>query len=168
MLWHIREVLENIDEEQFMLDEYRAKLRLITLIHDTFKYQVDYNQPKTGNNHHGYKARVFAEKMLPTAAYADVLTVIQHHDDAYNIWNRANRGGKWSDALAKIDHFIKFLEEKMEDISLYSDFFYCDNKTGDKSMDPYNWFMYQVWIHSKILFWNPFSRSFPKTDYFQR
>ena len=57
VVYHIVEVLENIDEF-FGDDPDRSDLRLIALVHDTFKHKVDRNKPKVGENHHGTIARI--------------------------------------------------------------------------------------------------------------
>ena len=60
---HIATVLDNI--ERFYGDNAaREKLRLIALVHDTFKYQVDTDRARTGENHHAMRARRFAEKYV--------------------------------------------------------------------------------------------------------
>jgi hypothetical protein len=45
----------------------KLKLRIIAIIHDTFKYKVDRSKPKEGENHHGMLARRFAEKFITSA-----------------------------------------------------------------------------------------------------
>lgn len=133
---HIAEVLNNIDT----LDSKRTKqsienLRLIALIHDTFKYKVDRSLPRTGPNHHGYIAKLFAEKY--TSNY-HVLTIIETHDDAYNAWVIGNKRGDWKEAEKRA---MRLYQQVSPCIYQYCDFYECDCKTGDKSMKPYNWFI---------------------------
>ena len=59
IIYHIKDVLNNVDR---FAGSNRADLRLIAIIHDTFKYKVDRDKPKVGNNHHGKIARDFAEE----------------------------------------------------------------------------------------------------------
>src|SRR5689334_3385027 len=45
--YHIADVLANLDRQHLDKEERRA-LRLVALVHDTFKYQVDETRPKIG------------------------------------------------------------------------------------------------------------------------
>ncbi|MEE9214347.1 MAG: HD domain-containing protein [Thermodesulfobacteriota bacterium] len=73
----------------------RSKLRLITLIHDTCKFKVDINKPKTGNNHHAVIARYFAEKYIDDTS---ILDIIELHDEAYLSWRKGHYTGNWQRA----------------------------------------------------------------------
>ena len=59
---HIYEVLENVESlrPRISTQDYRD-LRLITLLHDTFKHKVDESKPRIAENHHAHIARKFAE-----------------------------------------------------------------------------------------------------------
>lgn len=60
---HIGEVLSNV--QRFYGDSpMRPKLRLIAIVHDSFKEFVDRSKPKDGENHHGMIARRFAERQF--------------------------------------------------------------------------------------------------------
>lgn len=132
VLYHIKEVLKNIDE--YSPHKYKAILRIIAIIHDTFKYQVNYKKSKQGENHHAYKARKFGEKYnLPNY----VLDIIEFHDDAYNAWNKGYRKNQWGKAKKRAINLIKKLNDNIE---LYLLFYKCDNNTGNKSQDCYWWF----------------------------
>lgn len=135
VIYHIKEVLENIDKF-YNDDEDRADLRLIAIVHDTFKNKVNQNLPKQGDNHHGSIARKFSEKFFDNDR---LLTVIALHDDAYNAWSAGGRHGDWYKAKRRAEMLIKTLE--MGDcLDLYVKFYRCDNATGDKSQDNYEWF----------------------------
>jgi len=136
IILHIKEVLANI-EKFYADDKDREDLRLIAIIHDTFKYKVNQNQPKTGENHHGMIARKFAEKF---PIHQDVLYVIKHHDDAYNAWQKGGRHGDWYGAKRRAEILIDNLKI-VESLDLYVKFYHCDNATGDKSQENYDWFV---------------------------
>lgn len=133
---HIREVFDNIDKYSTPLN--RRDLRLIALIHDTFKHKVDETKPKFGANHHATIARRFAEKYK---LHIDLLEVIELHDEAYNAWSMGNRKGDWNSAQKRIDKLIQRLND--ENFSLYMTFYQCDNETGDKSQENFVWFKEQ-------------------------
>jgi hypothetical protein len=136
VIYHIKEVLENIDKF-YGDDEDRQDLRLIALVHDTFKHKVDRNQPKVGANHHGTIARVFAQKFRKEH---DLLKIIELHDEAYNSWGTGNRRGDWYKAEKRANQLIQGL--MIEGcLDLYLKFYKCDNRTGDKEQDNYDWFV---------------------------
>lgn len=130
---HVVEVLENVELlRPFCTEQDYFNLRFITLIHDTFKYQVDRNQPKVGANHHGSLARVFAEKFTEDPI---VLAVIHHHDHSYNIWRAyANF------PMERDMRLLQFAEKQQSIIQLLYWFYWCDNNTGNKTQEPFEWF----------------------------
>jgi hypothetical protein len=130
---HIADVLDNVD--RFYGDSpLREALRLIALVHDTFKHQVDFDRPRTGENHHAMRARRFAERFIDDPA---VLEVIELHDEAFNAWQLGNRDGKWDKAQARAERLIRRLGDAMP---LYLAFYRCDNTTAGKDKDCLEWF----------------------------
>ena len=130
---HIGEVLANVEEVALDLED-RRRLRLIALIHDTFKYQVDRRRPRTGGNHHAAIARRFAARYIQDS---DVLEVIELHDEAYNAWSMGDRRGRWEAAEARAQRLLDRLGETVE---LYLRFYRADNRTGSKDQAPLRWF----------------------------
>lgn len=131
ILYHIMEVISNLKH-----DEDYSTLRLIALIHDTFKYKVDQTKSKFGNNHHGYFARKFAENYIDDI---NILNIIQYHDDAYNAWQVGKRKGNWDKANERLDNLFNILNNENA-LKLYSKFYYADNNTGDKIQENFEWF----------------------------
>ena len=134
--FHIREVFKNI-EKYAENDEEREKLRLIALIHDSFKHQVNRDLPRVGDNHHSRLARKFAERYIKDE---DILQVIMYHDDAYNTWVRGTKSGNWD----KAEYQIQTLIDKIDDIDLYTVFYQCDNETGSKTSEDFDWFIKHI------------------------
>jgi hypothetical protein len=133
VIHHIHEVLDNI-ERLHAKSPFREKLRLIALIHDAFKYKVNHDLPKIGENYHATIARRFAEKWISDQ---DVLDVIQYHDDAYDAWIQGSKYGNWDAAEQQANDLIEILGSNLK---LYLDFFECDTATGDKVLTPLKWF----------------------------
>jgi hypothetical protein len=132
VIWHVQEVLENVDK--YCNEENRKNLRLIALIHDTFKFKVDHTKPKHGENHHAMIARRFAERFrLPS----EVLDIIELHDEAYNSWQLIRRKSEYH----AIQRAKKLIERLGDNIDLYLVFYQCDNETGDKERDNNQWFV---------------------------
>jgi hypothetical protein len=133
VLWHIRDVLENVGSLYGRSAE-RARLRQIALIHDTFKYQVDRAAPRGPANTHEYFARRFAERYLTDLG---VLEVIELHDSAYKAHRLLARTGDSAEAARQAQALLARLGAHLD---LYMMFYLCDNRTGDKSMEHYQWF----------------------------
>ncbi len=130
---HIAQVLENIDREPRSQGD-RAKLRLIALVHDTFKYKVNHARPRSGANHHAAIARRFAEGYISDP---EVLEIIELHDEAYNSWGLGARKGRWDRANARAGRLIARLGPLLP---LYLAFYRADNATPSKSSEPLAWF----------------------------
>jgi hypothetical protein len=130
---HIAEVLGNIDDAE-PNDEDRTKLRLIAIVHDTFKYKVRDDRPNVGTNHHAWLARNWAERYIDDL---DVLDVIELHDEAYNSWSMGARKGRWEKAEGRARNLIDRLGPRL---ALYLQFFRADNRTDSKRQEPLEWF----------------------------
>ncbi|HEV8051651.1 MAG TPA: hypothetical protein VGP47_04085 [Parachlamydiaceae bacterium] len=132
VIYHIHEVLGNV-EKNYGDSPMREKLRIITIIHDTFKHQVDMSLPTYGENQHGMLARRFAEKYITDQG---ILEIIQRHDDAYFAW-RFWMNGNREKSLRSVTNLIEVLGD---DLELFTAFYECDNATGDKTPDDVIWF----------------------------
>ncbi|QDT63913.1 hypothetical protein [Calycomorphotria hydatis] len=133
---HIAEVLSNVDK-YYLDNSYRESLRLIALVHDTFKHQVDESLPRSGENHHAMRARRFAERYLDHETDDAILEIIELHDEAYNSWQRGNRDGRWDKAEERATRLLSRLGDSLP---LYLAFYQCDNETGDKDQSNLEWF----------------------------
>jgi hypothetical protein len=131
--YHIADILKNIERLQVDSEE-RCKLRLIALIHDSFKYSVDETRSRTGNNHHARIARHFAERYI---ADAGILLIIETHDEAYTIWRYSVHRGHGQRAEELADYLLQRLGSHL---SLYVHFFYADSNTESKNPAPVIWF----------------------------
>lgn len=134
VIFHVIDVLNNVEKYYFNDLDYE-KLRLIALIHDSFKNKVDNSKHKVGENHHAMIARRFAEKYINDI---DILDVIELHDESYNSWSMGNRKNNWSGAETRIKALIKRLNTKKR-INLYNKFYKCDFTDGKENHD-YIWF----------------------------
>jgi hypothetical protein len=130
---HIREVLANVDR-YFQRSEDRPGLRLIALIHDTFKYKAAEVETGAAKKSHGYWAREFAERYLSQTA---ILEVIELHDEAYKAHVLMTRDGAHEAAEKRALELIHLLGAN---IDLFLRFYWCDCLTGNKSTEHYEWF----------------------------
>jgi len=132
VIYHIGHVLKNVDK--YSSAENRATLRLIAIIHDTFKYKVDRTKLREGENHHAMIARHFAEKYITDP---EILNIIELHDEAFNAWCKGDRNKTWDKAAYRAR---RLMEKLGESLGLYLAFYQCDNETGDKESANFTWF----------------------------
>jgi len=132
---HIREVLDNIDGVPSLSKHERVQLRLIALVHDTFKYAEDRSRPRDWSKHHGLLARHFLE---PYTSDTSVLDVVETHDDAYYAWLDARHA--FRNAVPNGKSLSKLLQRVGYCLQLYYTFFKCDTQTGDKTQASVKWF----------------------------
>ena len=134
VLHHIPEIFNNIETiSPAVSPEIAVKLRLITLLHDSFKYAEDKSSPRDWSKHHGILARQFAESFIEDR---EILEILELHDEAYYCWRavclnfRVEEGEKrWKWLMERIAPFLQ----------LYYLFFKCDTRTGDKTQAPVKW-----------------------------
>jgi hypothetical protein len=143
VMYHIADVLANIDRQKITADE-RRDLRLIALIHDTFKYRVDEHKLKVGRNHHAFIARQFAEQYISNPGLLDI---IERHDEVYHCWRLGHYKGRWHYAEAHVDLLIDKLGAYFP---LYIRFFFADSTTDSKNPEPMNW-MRQLLLRKGIV-----------------
>lgn len=134
VVFHIRDVLQNIDTF-YGRHQDRSRLRLIALVHDTFKYKKAETPVGEKIRPHGFWAREFTEHYLLDQG---VLAVIEQHDDAYKAYRLLDRDPNDETAVSNAQMLIARLGTHLD---LYLHFYYCDNRTGDKSVQSYEWFL---------------------------
>ncbi len=129
---HVADVLANVDRVAEGPAD-RERLRIATLVHDAFKSEVDRSLPKTGENHHGMRARRFAERYITDA---ELLDVIELHDEAYLAWRHGRRTGDWVEAEARARVLLDRLGESF---AFFMRFYRADNETGGKTDEHRHW-----------------------------
>jgi hypothetical protein len=135
VLFHIPEIFDNIDRITPPLSiAVREKLRLITLLHDTFKYVEDKNSPRDWSRHHSILARLFSENYIDDGI---VLDIIELHDEAYYCWRLEVLEDEPEQASARLNMLLDRIGDFLQ---IYYFFFKCDTATGDKTQAPVKWF----------------------------
>ncbi len=131
---HVRDVFDNIDK--LGVDEHtRQKLRLVALVHDTFKFkEVQYSYPREPHQHHAYLARVFLENYIDDSMLLDI---VELHDEAYYSWRAIHMENKEAIGQKRLK---RLLDKVGDGIQFYYLFFKCDTRTGDKNQAPLRWF----------------------------
>ena len=115
--------------------ERRADLRVVSLVHDSFKYAVDNRRAKTGENHHAMRARRFTEEFTSDER---LLAVIELHDGPYALWKRVRRG------LSVPDHIMDGALARIPDVGLFARFVVLDGSTVGKRPEPVEWLLAEL------------------------
>lgn len=135
---HVEEVLANVMALEHISDQERLDLRLVTILHDTFKYAEDKSEPRDWAKHHGKLARNFAQRFIKKKR---VLDLIEWHDEAYYCWRLEALYKRPSLSRQRFDHLLDLFGE---DFGFYHRFFVCDTATGDKNPAPLKWVAQQA------------------------
>ncbi len=138
VLYHVQEVLENINKITTLSPITRKRLRLITFVHDTFKYEEDKNRPRDWTKHHSMLARIFLTKFTDDSSTLDVTEL---HDEAFYSWRMIHLAQKVEKGQARFQHLLDRIGGNLQ---LYYLFFKCDTRTGDKIQAPLKWFESEV------------------------
>lgn len=131
---HVADLLERLDGLGVQ-GEDRARLRFITLVHDSFKNKVQEWRPRTGENHHAMRARRFAERYTDDET---LLTMIELHDRPYGIWRKMQRTGRLDEKR------LEELMSRIDDPDLFLKFVELDGSTDGKKPEPIRWFKEQL------------------------
>jgi hypothetical protein len=131
---HVADLLERLDASGVQ-GEQRARLRFITLVHDSFKNKVQEWRPRTGENHHAMRARRFAERYTDDET---LLTTIELHDRPYGIWRKMHRTGRLDQKR------LEELLSRIDDPDLFLKFVELDGSTEGKKPEPVRWFKEQL------------------------
>lgn len=133
-IWrHIIEVNANIDRLDISAEQ-RKKLRLVSWVHDTFKFCEDKSRPRDWTKHHGIYARKFLAEFIDDEK---LLNLVELHDEAYYIWRLTHLHQKPEEAERR----LQTIKNRMGNYwQLYYLFFKCDTATGDKNPAPLDWF----------------------------
>lgn len=131
---HAADLLARLDAENVQRED-RARLRFITIVHDSFKNKVQEWRPRAGENHHAMRARRFAERYTDDEV---VLTTIELHDRPYGIWRKMRRTGRLD--RKRLNDMLG----RLHDPALFLRFVELDGSTEGKNPEPVRWFREQL------------------------
>ncbi|MEM9991540.1 MAG: hypothetical protein AAF738_07225 [Bacteroidota bacterium] len=134
VLYHVREVLNNVDKVAPTPSLQRSRLRLISFVHDTFKSIEDRNRPRDWSKHHAALARNFLANFTDDTVTLDI---IELHDEAFYAWRMLLIEKRTAAGQLR---FQNLLQKIGNNLQLYYLFFKCDTRTGDKILAPLEWF----------------------------
>ena len=121
---HVAAILEGISTT----DPLRADLRLIALVHDSFKHQVDSTVGYSNDNDHASVAARFAARFVDDPR---VLVAVELHDELY--W-------RWHNGATDVDAVLVLVP----DTSLYLRFVQLDASTEGKDPSFLWWLRHQL------------------------
>ncbi len=127
---HVADLLRTI-EEWGETGKRRAELRFLALLHDSLKFQVSNERPKSGDNHHAARARAFAETLTGDER---LLSIIEEHDRPYAIWRKLRRSGRLDEKA------FRNMLDRVADLDLFLRFVELDGSTEGKDPQPVQWF----------------------------
>jgi hypothetical protein len=133
---HIAELERNLETLRPRLSEEEYwKLRLLIHTHDTFKGEATPNSPITDPNSHASLARAYLASFCDDA---DLLAMVQYHDEPYALWRQLDFKGKFN------QNRFDALLQKIKDWNLFLAFMIIDGSTEGKSRKPLEWFIDEV------------------------
>ena len=133
---HIAELernLEQVREKVSATDYWRLKVLIHT--HDTFKGEARRGAPITAPNSHASVARAFLAEFCDDA---DMLAMVQYHDEPFALWRQFASGGKFNQKR------LTKLLTSIRDWNLFLAFNIIDGCTKGKERDPLRWIFQQV------------------------
>ena len=140
---HIAEVVANLDaiRPRLKSDEAYWKLLFLIHVHDTFKAESAGGVPVRDPRSHASLARSFAAEFTDDA---DLLNMIQFHDENYALWKQLNQRGTY-DAQR-----FQLLLQTIRDWDLFLIFTIVDGATEGKDKEKLAWFIGEVRKHRQI------------------
>jgi hypothetical protein len=118
-------------------DPLRSDLRLLALVHDSFKAQVRPHEPWSPDNDHATLARRFAEGYTSDER---LLTTLELHDEPYWIWRNA-------DAPKQA---LQSLLERLPDPELFARFVELDAANEGKDLTFLWWFRRELALAGRL------------------
>ena len=132
---HIEEVDRNVEALRTKLSEADYwRLRVLVHTHDTFKGESLPGVPIADPRSHASLARASAE----FCDDADLLAMVQYHDEPYALWRQYQTKGRFSPA--RLDALLAAIQ----DWDLFLAFNIADGCTAGKSREPLRWWLERI------------------------
>jgi hypothetical protein len=143
--YHIAELEANLERLKPLLpnEEYYWKLKFLIHVHDTFKAGASREGvPADHPQSHESLAREFASEFTDNA---DLLNIIQYHDENYSLWKQFKSNGQYD------SKWLQHLLNTIHDWNLLLAFTIIDGYTRGKDIEKLSWFIEQVRQHKHTL-----------------
>ena len=133
---HLDELERNLDRLRPRLTAAEAdKLGVLIHVHDTFKGEAAEGARITDPHSHASLARAF---LAGFGADADLLAMVQFHDEPYALWRQMHYGHRMNQA--RFDALLSAIH----DWDLFLAFLIVDGSTAGKGREPLRWFLGEV------------------------
>lgn len=133
---HIRELERNLNSLRTEVSgRDRWKLKLLIHTHDTLKADAKQGVPINDPRSHASLARAFLAEFCDDA---DLLSMIQYHDEPYALWKHYQTRG-----AVNAERFEKLLDA-ISDWDLFLTFLIVDGCTDGKSREPLLWYFNEI------------------------
>lgn len=133
---HIVELERNLEVLRPKLsDEDYLKLKILIHVHDSFKAEAESGVAITDPRSHASLARSFLAEFCSDA---DLLTMVQYHDEPYALWLQVRRGRPYNQER------YEALLAGIGDWNLFSAFLIIDNCTIGKGRESLRWFLQKI------------------------
>lgn len=139
VIYRIIKVLSNV-ENLYGKSSLKGKLRLIALLHDTFKNRVNYDLPEENENHRSTFARLFAEKFIDDPAILDVISLHEELDLAWKLKEKCCGGN------AGKKRMLQLVDRLGSNLDLYIAFYEC----GYGNIEALDWFKGWAKFHNSL------------------
>jgi hypothetical protein len=138
--YHIAELEENLEKlaSRRISEQQYWKLKFLIHIHDTFKTDANPDLPILSPNSHASLAREFASEFVGDA---DLLNMIQFHDENYALWKQFAATGSYDNQR------FETLLNAIHDWNLFLMFIIIDGCTEGKEPAKTGWFINEVRKH---------------------
>ena len=128
---HIAELEQNLTALRSKLsNDDEQKLRILVHTHDTFKPNAMQGVPITDPVSHASLARQFLAEFCDDA---DLLAMVQYHDEPYALWRQIRSKGTCNQAK------FELLLQNISDWNLFLAFNIVDGCTAGKGREPLQW-----------------------------
>jgi hypothetical protein len=127
---HIAELERNLKRlrDRLSEDDY-WKLKVLIHVHDSFKAEAKSGTAITDPRSHASLARAFLAEFCDDA---DLLAMVQYHDEPYALWRKASHGDFNTSRFAA-------LLKNITDWNLFTAFLIIDGCTAGKDRAPLQW-----------------------------
>jgi hypothetical protein len=128
---HIAELEKNLKRinPDTSSDEH-WKLKILIHVHDSFKAEAIPDVPIINSKSHASIAAAFLRNHCSDA---DLVNMVQYHDEPYALWRQTRQKGAYNKERLKI------LISKIQDWRLFLTFNAIDGVTAGKSIEPLQW-----------------------------
>ncbi len=135
--FHIAELEENLEKlaARGISEQQYWKLKFLIHVHDTFKADAVPDSPILSPDSHASLAREFASEFISDA---DLLNMIQFHDENYALWKQFATAGSYDTQR------FETLLNTIQDWNLFLMFIIIDGCTEGKEPTKTGWFVNEV------------------------